>query len=511
MTKNEKEARKIFRIGPYLGVFGWGILLSAFGVGVVLVAYDLLSGHSSPYTGVLTYLLVPVFIGTGLALVAGSWILRVFAKAQGEETVTPAFTLDLNDPKHIRNLKLLGLSGLVFACISAIGGYNSYHYTESTEFCGVVCHKVMQPEFTTYQNSPHARVSCVECHIGAGANWYVKSKMSGLRQVHAYMTETYELPIETPVMNLRPARDTCEQCHWPEKFSGNLERTYTYYMRDDENTPYSVRMLLKVGGGSGEEATGIHWHISSGHKIEYISSDPQRKVIPWVRMTDRDGEMTVYTSEDLDPEILEANPEIRTMDCIDCHNRPSHIFNDPDDLVNQAMVDGKIEVGLRAVKDTAMGLMEEKYESTEAALQTIEQALRDTYIDGDDPADATRVESVNRTIGALQQIYSQNFFPEMGVDWTTHPNFIGHRRWDGCYRCHDGQHTSEDGKVVSHDCDNCHLIIGQGEGHDAVADMPYALSEFVHPQDMGPLDEDAKCTDCHEAPDATEYLELASR
>ena len=504
MNQNDKS----IPIGPVIGLIGWITTLSAAGVGTILVIYDLFSGHSSPYTGVLTYMLIPFFVGGGLSLVAVSYLLRyLYRRKHGG--APPRLTLDLGNPHHVNRLRVVGLGIVLFSCLSAVGGYQSYHFTESTEFCGITCHQVMTPEFVTYQSSPHAKVACVECHIGAGAEWYVKAKLSGLRQVHAYLTDTYELPIETPIANLRPARDTCEECHWPERLSGNLEKTYTYFTRDEENSPYSVRLLLKVGGGTGKEASGIHWHVSSGYQIEYAPGNPQRLTIPWVKMTDRDGKVTEYKSEDFDPEILTGTAEIRVMDCMDCHNRPSHVFNDPDDLVNRALAEGTLDPTIPNLKDNIMNILEQAYTSTEEALQKIEEDLTETYA-ADETLSASGEEGLKRTIEVVKEVYSKNFFPEMGVDWTTHPSFIGHFRWDGCYRCHDGNHVSEAGETISHDCDTCHVITGQGEGFDQVGNLEYGKREFYHPLDMGPLDEGDKCTDCHEAPKPTAYKELGA-
>ena len=188
----------------------------------------------------------------------------------------------------------------LFVRIGSVGGYHAYHFTESVEFCGLVCHQVMKPEYVAYKHSPHARVSCVECHIGSGAGWYVKSKMSGLRQVFAMLTKTYELPVETPVANLRPARDTCEACHWPEKISGSLEKKVWRFAYDAENTPMRYRLLLRVGSGSDErlEPHGIHWHVSRNEKVEYFALDKQRMDIPWVRVTHADGTSEEFRRDD---------------------------------------------------------------------------------------------------------------------------------------------------------------------------------------------------------------------
>ena len=160
-----------------------------------------------------------------------------------------------------------------FLLISALGSYQTYEYTESVQFCGQACHTVMKPEMTAYLHGPHARVACAQCHIGPGATWYVRSKLSGTYQVYATLFNKYPRPIPTPVKNLRPAQETCNQCHWPKEFVGDLDRTYHYFLGDKTNTPYSVRLILKVGGGDPTHGPvgGIHWHMSIADKVEYIA------------------------------------------------------------------------------------------------------------------------------------------------------------------------------------------------------------------------------------------------
>ncbi len=492
-------------MGSLLGLVGWVLFFSALGAGVTLITYDLFWGHANPYTGVVTYLIVPMFLSAGLGLIAFSWLLRLRRRSRYGPDQTPSLRLDLSNPVHRKRLQIFGIAATLFACLSAVGSYRSYHFTESNEFCGMTCHKVMKPEFVTYHNSPHARVACVDCHIGAGANWYVKSKMSGLYQVYAYTFNTYHLPIQTPIRGLRPARETCEECHWPEKFSGNLEKTIHHTLRDEENTPYTIRLLLKVGGKQGGKSSGIHWHVSSGHIIEYIASDRDRLEIPWVRMTDPSGKMIVFKTEECPLDITSSTQEVRTMDCIDCHNRPSHIFNDPLKMVDRAIAHGEISTTLPNVKGTIMDLFEKTYPNTSAALEAIDQGLSTAYLAAGETSDATRTQAVASAKEAAHRIFMHNFFPEMGVDWTTHPDFIGHFHWRGCYRCHDGNHKAESGEVISHDCNSCHEIIGQGEGPDKAINPPYAVSEYSHPMDMGPLEPGANCTDCHAAPPPADY------
>ena len=129
-----------------------------------------------------------------------------------------------------------------------------------------------------------------------GADAFVKAKLNGVHQLVGVITGDYHRPIKTPIKNLRPARETCEQCHWPQKFVGNIDRTYQSFLTDETNTPFAVRLSLKVGGADPTHGPvgGIHWHMSQDNKIEYIATDERRQVIPWVRVTDPQGVVTEY-------------------------------------------------------------------------------------------------------------------------------------------------------------------------------------------------------------------------
>ena len=190
----------------------------------------------------------------------------------GEVPLYPA--LDLNDAAQRSAALSFGVFLLAFVMVSSVGSYKAYEYTDSVQFCGLTCHTVMHPQYTAHQLSAHARVTCAECHVGSGASWYVKSKFSGARQVFAAAFNTYPRPIPTPVHNLRPAQDTCEQCHWPRKFYGAQLKVFTHYSSDEKNTPRQVRLLIKTGGG--DPATGapegIHWHMNIANQIDYVAA-----------------------------------------------------------------------------------------------------------------------------------------------------------------------------------------------------------------------------------------------
>src|ERR1035437_6412210 len=232
----------------------WLSLTGLGGVGgsllffLLLLLLDALAHFANPYVGSLTYLVARAFVVMGLFLaVLGAFLRhRQILKPSGP---LPPLRIDLTRPRDQRMLGFFLAGSVLFLLISALGSYQTYHFTESVQFCGQACHGVMKPEYITYLHSPHARVACAECHIGKGANWYVRSKLSSTYQVYATMADKYPRPIPTPVKNLRPAQETCEECHWPQKFVGNLEHTFYSFLSDETNTPFTVRMLLNVGRG----------------------------------------------------------------------------------------------------------------------------------------------------------------------------------------------------------------------------------------------------------------------
>jgi len=465
---------------------GLVLMASSIFAFVLLFFLDLVSHSSNPYLGILTFLVAPAFLFAGLTIwLYGAWRWRRrLARTHGGAV---PLRIDLSKATDRRTLALFVPASAGFLLVTAMGTYHTYHFTESVQFCGETCHGVMKPELTTYLHSPHARVACAECHIGPGATWYVRSKLSGTYQVYATLADKYPRPIPTPVKNLRPAQETCEQCHWPREFVGNLDRTYSYYLPDASNTLYSIRLLLRVGGGDPTEGPvgGIHWHMSVANKVEYIAGDEGRQRIPWVRMTSEQGVVTVFKTAGFtnDPEKM----NIRTMDCMDCHNRPAHRFKSPESAVNLAMALGHIDRSLPFIKTNAMAALLGPYASESGALEGIATTLSDRY--HQDPR-------IGPTIDAVQEIYTNNFFPKMKANWRVYPDNIGHKDWPGCFRCHDGQHKTPDGlrSIKANDCNTCHVILAQGTAAQMNQLTPLG-QKFAHPIDE--YDPAFQCTDCH--------------
>lgn len=479
----------------YISLTGLALAVVALANIVVLFLIDVTSAEPSPYLGILAYMLFPGFLIVGLALAAfGVWRerhRRLEAVPEGAKLPT----IDLNQPGQRSRLAFFLTFIFVFVMLSAVGSYQAYEFTDSTRFCGQLCHTVMHPEFTAHNYSAHARVTCVECHVGSGASWYVKSKMSGLRQVVKTVLHTYPHPIETPVTDLRPASQTCEQCHWPRRFWGAQLKVFNHFASDETNTPRQVRLLVKTGGGdpSSGETAGIHWHMNIANKIEY-RSDPKRQTISWVRKTDPNGKVTEYTAAGADPGAI-SKLEQRRMDCIDCHNRPTHVYTPPDRAVDQAMASNRISTNLPFAKQQGVQVLTAEYKTNDQAMAAIAQQIPAFYQEKYPQLAGTHSGDIQNMVMELQRIFRENIFPEMKVDWRTHPDNVGHYYYNGCFRCHDGSHTSKDGKVITKDCNTCHTVLGQEEGVLPAAVVNTAMS-FKHPIDLGDLGS-VNCSDCH--------------
>jgi hypothetical protein len=366
--------------------------------------------------------------------------------------------LNLNDPRQLRLGAIVAGLTIVNVFIVGLAAFQGVHYMDSVQFCGQVCHEVMQPEFASYQAGPHARVGCVQCHIGPGAPWFVRSKLSGLRQVYAVMFNTHTRPLPSPVTNLRPARDTCEQCHWPEKFHGDRIRAFREFAGDATNTPSVTVMRIHVGGGSDSVGLvqGIHWHTSRSNRIEYIATDDKRQVIPWVRLTQPNGVVKEWVAEGVSADAL-ARGERRTMDCVDCHNRPSHTFApSAERAVDEALARGVIDRSLPFIRREAVRVLKGQYANQDAASAGIRRGLEEFYRTNDAAVLTAKGSQLARAIEVVQRLYARNVFPSMNVGWGTYPNNVGHMQFPGCFRCHDDSHKAKDGSTISQDCELCH-------------------------------------------------------
>ncbi len=508
----------------YVSFIGMAIAAAGFVSIVLMLLLEFMGGEReghNPYADIFTFILFPSVMVFGLTVA----LVGVIRERRRRHRMKPDEigrypVIDLNDPRRRRNFITFLLLAFVFLFMSAFGSYRAYEHSESVQFCGQTCHTVMKPEMTAFRVAPHANVRCVDCHVGPGAEGYVRAKFSGVRQLYHVTLGDYSRPVTTPVHNMPAAVGTCAHCHRPEQFHGDVLKEFKHFGYDEANTRRETRMLVHVGGGSPETGpvSGIHWHMNLANEVTFISSDEQRRNIEWVRMKDGQGNVVEYTARDtkLTPEQLAAAPK-RRMDCIDCHNRPTHIYQPPDRSVDDSLAAGKLDASLPYLKREAVALLSKPYATTDEALRSIAEGLEGFYRSNYPEVYASKEDSVRAAVGELQRLFQTYTFPEMKTDWQTHPNNIGHFYFQGCFRCHNGELVSDTGRVIRKDCALCHTTLDQTEGGvttaspDGAFRHPVALGTqgefqcavchkgnrgFQHPVNLGDLSQ-FQCTDCH--------------
>lgn len=452
--------------------------------------------------GLFIYIILPGFLISGLLLIPVGMIReRKRIRRTGVKGEDRFPRIDLNDPRHRNAFIIFTITTILVLFLSTLGSFQAFHITESVEFCGTLCHQVMEPEYTAYQNSPHANVACVECHVGSGASWYVKSKLSGLHQVYAVIAKSYPRPIETPLHDLRPARETCEKCHWPQKFYARTLWTNKYFLTDSLNSEWNIMLQMKTGpefSGLGM-VEGIHWHINPAVNIEYISENDKRENITYVKYYNKtSGVVKIYRNNGnpISDSLLSVSTS-RTMDCIDCHNRPSHNYNSPTVYFDKAMMTGAISKNIPFFKKAAMGILKESFSDKDTALMKIKNSITDFYNSRYNEYYSTNKDLIDNSIAAVQTAFSENTFPKMNVTYDHYPEHIGHLESDGCFRCHNDAFTAADGSKISRDCNLCHSIVGQGkQGMMEYTNIKENL-EFKHPINIGTAWKEANCSECH--------------
>lgn len=486
----------------WLSLTGFIITTNSLILILVLYLYSVLSTQTITNLGLYIYLVLPAFVVIGLLLIPLGVLIMMRRKKAPDQRIELWPVINLNKRQDWSTVVRILIITLIFLVASAMGSYRAFEYTQSNEFCGKLCHEVEEPEYVTHQHSSHARVSCVECHIGQGNDGFFKSKLSGLYQIYSVLFDKYPRPIPTPIHVLRPKAETCERCHWPEKLYSRKLHIQRSYLADSINTEWNISLLMKIGPeyNSTANSKGIHWHINKNFKIEYISSRRDRESIPWVKLTDiKTGEVKIFMDEENPlPKKVPDDLELRTMDCMDCHNRPSHLFKSAPDYIDNAMVTGQIPKHLPHIKKAAMEALRIPFQDKEIAMHKIRETILNFYKVNQPELLKSEEQRIFNAIKTIQGEYNLNAFPDMRADAGMYPNYIGHLESEGCFRCHSGRHKTAKGETISKNCEICHTIIAQGSiGNINNAYLNSSL-QFVHPTQISEKWKTEVCSGCHE-------------
>jgi len=437
-----------------------GLLATAGAVVFAALLVAELSGlFDNPYAGLVVFVVVPTIVAIGLLLIPlGMW-LEHRRRRHHPAAAREWFVIDFRSSTTRRWAIAVLLLTAVNVTIMALAGYKSLHYMESPSFCGQTCHTPMHPQFTAWQDAPHSRVACVQCHVGEGTRAFVQSKLNGVRQLYHVATAGYPRPVPGGI-DMPQARQVCGTCHWAGKDFGDTLRVKREYADDESNTETTTIMQMHVGGPGRPTASGraIHWHADPGVQLEYASVDAGRQTIPYVRVTDAQGEVREFIADGATSADV-AKGQRRTMDCIDCHNVVAHrIAPTPEQAVDRAIAAGWIQRGLPFIRREGVRLMKASHATEDEAVRAVEYELRTFYGSVGSGADGKVADAVT----SLQNIYRRNVFPLMKVTFGTYPDNLGHITSSGCFRCHDGGHTAKDGTTINADCEYCHKQLEPG-------------------------------------------------
>jgi nitrate/TMAO reductase-like tetraheme cytochrome c subunit len=438
----------------WLTWLGLALGITAISTWLFVLPTELHGNVENPYKGAVLYLILPFVLVGGVVLAAAGIVLG----RRRIETRLEAVVVDRKTALH-RLLLFLGITVGANLLVGTQLTYRAVEYMDTPQFCGTTCHS-MRPEYLGHQDSNHASVACAECHVAPGAGGWVEAKMNGTRQMWQTLTNTFTRPIPSALESghLVPSKETCERCHWADKIVASRLLVIPSYASDEPNSDsYTVLMML-VGGSAMQ---GIHHaHFAGGFEIRYAASDPKRQTIPWVeRRNLRTGETKTYLAQGTKPEQVAGLPK-HIMQCVDCHDRPTHAFWLPDRGLNRALAFGAVPASLPFIKKQGLAVLQATYASSDEAAQEIPAAIEAYYRQTYPQVYAQRTADVAKAAQGILDIYNRNVFPDLKVTWGTYANNLGHVDFPGCFRCHDGSHTTADGQdTITQDCGACHQLL----------------------------------------------------
>jgi len=442
-----------------LGRYGVALTSSAFFMFLFMEIARMTGLITNAYVGLVSYLVLPLLFIVGLIMIPLGWKRRQrktgkspseLMEQQFERT---ALEKGFFGSSFFQTVALLTMVNVLFMIIA---GSQTLSFMDEPEFCGTACHSVMNPEWQTYQVSSHANVSCVSCHVGEGAEALLESKLNGLWQMASVTFDLYERPIPTPVHQLRPARETCEKCHWPAKQYGEELVKKVTYSNDEWTRPSYTTLGIKIDADTRTDRKGVHWHIAEGVEMTYTSIDPKRQKISEVTVKYPDGHERTFINKKLVDH--DTSSEERVMDCVDCHNRATHVYKDPEHIVDAFLAEGKLPVDLPYIRREALSALRNGSPDKDLGREMVSTHLFKFYQKQYPEIRHTRQKELSQVGELLAAEYDRYIHPNMQITWNSYPSNLGHDANSGCFRCHHKDMVNDDLVSVSSDCTVCHDI-----------------------------------------------------
>ncbi|HTO96810.1 MAG TPA: NapC/NirT family cytochrome c [Myxococcales bacterium] len=448
---------------------------------LVLVLVGIATSRANPYLSLFAIILLPAILLVGLVLIpVGLWVDRRRGRLPGD-AMQVAYQTVMSDRSARRRLFFVAFATVANIGIFALAGQRTISYMDSAKFCGTACHVVMQPEWDAWNRSPHSNVACVECHIGPGIAGMSQAKWNGIHQLWGVVTSRYNRPTFAGTKHLLPAKETCETCHSPTRFWPDRIKVFAHYTPDKDNTPKFNALLLRIGGlnPKSQRYEGIHSHASPDRQIQFEYFDDERTKVGKVQVFSKGQLVAEYLPKDAGQKPL----GVRSMDCIDCHNRATHIFLEtPAKAVDRALYAGALDPKMPFIAQLSAELLARTDQPREGAEARFRAALAAAYQQKHpevkaDPSALANAGSV------LARLYLNNVYPAMNLGWNKHRSNLGHKAEGlenpGCFRCHDGEHVAAlaDGKKkkLSQDCDLCHTGLAFDEDPEKFDDTLSAM------------------------------------
>ena len=465
MSEDPKRPILMLLTSHWVSMLGVALVTTA-GFSWLFVLPIQVRGHTSnPYIGIVVFLLIPAVLVLGLVLIA----LGIFLARRHLARVEQGLMAAPDRRVYLRRLAIFfAVTTAINIIIGSQGTYRAVEYMETRQFCGQTCH-VMKPYFAAHSASAHASLECADCHVSPGAAGWLKAKMGGTRQFMNVASHRVQLPIESAVATNRlvPSRVTCERCHWNQEFEAVRFNVIFHFQDDAANTQTQTALMMLTGGG---DLGGIHGaHLGPGVEIDYAATDPARQTIPWVQYRNSNAKKArTFLADGTTAQSVASLPRHR-MQCVDCHNASDHVFELPGRAVDRAMGLGQISPTLPFVKKEAVELLKAKYSSNDEAARMIPAKLARYYQDCYPAIASQRSQDISNAGTAIAAIYNRNVFRDLKVTWGTYPNNLGHTDFPGCFRCHDGSHSTADQKTtITQDCNSCHVPLAVDEANPQV-------------------------------------------